>query len=255
LKAETKRYKNLLEGISEEELGVQIQNLDKKISENEMLLKDEVLLDPAELERMKLITAQIEEQYNTLASERKTLNRQIETAEGGAELLASYLERKEVIGITKEKLIEELAIISLTKECVYKARQNVMISTLELLEKRTSDILDMITKGKYKKVRFDKASLNFEVYSDKKKDWANPHLELSQETVEQIYLTARLALTEIIAGKVSPPIILDDPFNGFDMERRENTMELLKTMSKKHQVLLLTANDLYDKWADNVIQL
>lgn len=255
LDSETKRCKSLLEGISEEELELKVQNLDKKFSENEILLKDQVVLEPAELERLKLIVAQLEEQYNTLASEKKTLNRQIETAEGGTELLGSYLERKEIIINMKGNLVEELVVLSLTKECVYKARQNVMISTLELLEKRTSDILNMITKGKYNKVRFDKASLNFEVYSDKKKDWVNPNRELSQETVEQIYLTARLALTEIIANKISPPIILDDPFNGFDMERRENTMELLKDMSKKYQVLLLTANDTYDKWADNIIQL
>ena len=76
------------------------------------------------------------------------------------------------------------------KECIEKAREDIMISTLELLEKRTSEILKMITNGKYKQVRFDKTSLKFKVFSDEKNDWVEPHLELSQATVEQIYLTA-----------------------------------------------------------------
>jgi len=255
LDSEKQHYSNLLEGYSEEEIEIQLQNLEKDISDNEAFLKNNVPLESAELERMKLIVTQLEEQYNTLENEIKSLNRLIETAEGGFELLGSYLERKEAASSKKINLVEELATLSLTKECIEKARQNVMISTLELLEKRTSEILQIITNDKYNKVRFDKSSLQFEVFSEMKKGWVNPHRELSKETVEQIYLTARLAMTEILVNDVSPPIILDDPFSSFDQERRESTMKLLKQMSENRQILLLTTDDEYDRWADNTVQL
>jgi len=171
LDSEKQHYSNLLEGYSEEEIEIQLQNLEKDISDNEAFLKNNVPLESAELERMKLIVTQLEEQYNTLENEIKSLNRLIETAEGGFELLGSYLERKEAVSSKKINLVEELATLSLTKECIEKARQNVMISTLELLEKRTSEILQIITNDKYNKVRFDKSSLQFEVFSEMKKGW------------------------------------------------------------------------------------
>jgi uncharacterized protein YhaN len=207
------------------------------------------------LERLKLIVGQLAEQKDNLEREFKALSRQVDTAEGGSELLASYNERKEALGRRMTDLVEELAILNLTKECIEKARQDVMISTLELLEKRTSEILDLITGGKYNKVRFDKSSLKFEVFSPEKNGWVEPQAELSQATVEQIYLTARLALTEILGEKSRPPIILDDTFEHFDPTRHEGAMKLLKQMAENRQIFLLTSDNDYDSWADHTIQL
>jgi len=255
LQIERENYEKLLDGLTQEEIEIKAQNLEKEIFDAKIVLENFESPDPAELERLKLIVSQLEEQKDNLQEELKTLNRQIETAEGGTELLASYLERTEQASESKINLIEELSILSLTKECIEKARQNVMISTLELLEKRTSEILEIITGGKYKEVKFDQSSLKFKVFSDEKNDWAEPQLELSQATIEQIYLTARLALTEILGDKAKPPIILDDTFDSFDPARHEDTMKLLKQMAENRQILLLTSDDHYDAWADKTIQL
>ncbi|OQX92988.1 MAG: hypothetical protein B6D58_00035 [candidate division Zixibacteria bacterium 4484_95] len=257
LKSETERYQSLLDGQTEEQFKQKFKDLERKINKNKAFLEKCAgqVIDTAEVERLELIVAQLEEQNNNLKSEIKSLNHQIDTAEGGVELLASYLERKEEARAKKIKLVEELSVLSLTKRCIEKARQNVMISTLELLEKRTSEILEMITGGKYKKVRFDKSTLRFEVFVDDKRGWVDPLKELSRGTIEQIYLTARLALTEILSDKAQPPIILDDPFNNLDAQRLENTMKMLKQMSENRQILLLTSDDSMDSWADNIIQL
>jgi len=255
LKTETAKYQGLLSGSSIDDIERKVQELEKKISDNKTALENLVPLAPTELDRLKLVVSQLAQQKDTLETEIRSLDRQIETAEGGSELLASYLERKEQITSQKNALVEELATLSMTKEYIEKARQSIMMSTLELLEKRTSEMLEIITSGKYRRVQFDKMSLGFKVYCDKKEDWVDPHVELSRETVEQIYLTARLALTEILAGEVTPPIILDDPFVGFDEARRENTMKVLKQMAEKRQVVLLTTDESYDRWADNTIVL
>ena len=255
LTAEKETYVKYLAGSTEEELEIQLQNLEKEFAGIKSEQHNGEKLDPAEVERLKLITAQLEEQKNTLENEIRNLQRQIETTEGGAELLASYLERQEDIAAEKIRLVEELAVLSLTKECIEKSRQNVMISTLDLLEKRTSEILDLITDGRYNQVRFERATLNFEVYSSEKNGWVNPRKELSQGTIEQIYLTARLSLTEILGDEAKPPIILDDPFESFDSKRRENSLKILKQMARDRQIFLLTSGDTYDSWADNMIQL
>jgi uncharacterized protein YhaN len=255
LKSEKQNYTQYLDGYSQEEWEIKLQNYEKEIFDNKIVLENHDLPESSELERLKLIVGQLAEQKDNLEKEFKTLSRQVDNAEGGSELLASYLGRKEAIGMKMTDLVEELAILNLTKECIEKARQNVMISTLELLEKRTSEILDLITDGKYKQVRFDKSSLKFEVFSPEKNGWVEPHAELSQATVEQIYLTARLALTEILGDKSKPPIILDDTFEHFDPARHEGAMKLLKQMAENRQIFLLTSDNAYDSWADNTIQL
>jgi uncharacterized protein YhaN len=255
LKAEKQTYNQYLDGYSMEEWEIKLQNYEKEIFDNKILLQNHDLPDASELERLKLIVGQLAEQKDNLEREFKSLSRQVDTAEGGSELLASYNERKEALGRRMTDLVEELAILNLTKECIEKARQDVMISTLELLEKRTSEILDLITGGKYNKVRFDKSSLKFEVFSPEKNGWVEPQAELSQATVEQIYLTARLALTEILGEKSRPPIILDDTFEHFDPTRHEGAMKLLKQMAENRQIFLLTSDNDYDSWADHTIQL
>ncbi len=255
LKTEKQNYTQFLGGFSEEEFEIKLQNLEKEIFDNKIILENHQEMDDDEVERLKQIVEQLGEQKDNLEKEYNTLIRQIDTAEGGSELLASYMERKASAGLKMTELVEEISILSLTKECIEKGRQNVMISTLELLEKRTSEILEMITNGRYKEVRFDKSSLKFEVFSKEKNDWVEPHLALSQATIEQIYLTARLALTEILGDKAKPPIILDDTFDSFDPERHDGVMRLLKQMSLDRQILLLTSDDNYDSWADNTVQL
>ena len=60
---------------------------------------------------------------------------------------------------------------------------------------------------------------------------------------------------EILGDKAKPPIILDDTFDRFDPERHDGTMKLLKQLSEDRQILLLTSDDHYDRWADKTIQL
>jgi|GEM_PF-1573491 DNA repair exonuclease SbcCD ATPase subunit len=257
LKMERDHFESYLGGVSETELEQQCRDLRVKEAELKELIqvsKNEKR-DPAELERLRQVVAQLEEQRNTLAGEITVFSRQLETAEGGAELLASYIERRDELSARKIKLVEELSILGMTKECIEQARQNIMISTLEVLESRTSEILQMITAGKYSRVRFDKSTLKFEVFADQKNGWVDPEKELSKATVEQIYLTARLALTELLAEKSKPPIILDDPFDSFDSQRLDNTMKMLKQLAADRQILLLTSDDRFDRYADHTIQL
>jgi len=211
--------------------------------------------DQSEITRLKHVVAQISEQKSALENEIAVFRRKLETAEGGAELLASYLERKEELTMRKMKFVEELAILGLTKECVEIARQNIMISTLELLENRTSELLAAMTGGRYDRVRFDRASLKFKVFSKQKNDYVDPESELSRATADQVYLTARLALTEIMADQAKAPLILDEPFECLDPNRLENTMKMLKQLSAGRQILLLTSGNRLDKYADHLVEI
>jgi uncharacterized protein YhaN len=104
-------------------------------------------------------------------------------------------------------------------------------------------------------VRFDRSSLKFEVWSDDKSNWLDPDKWLSAGTIDQIYLAARLALADLVSEGKNSILILDDPFASYDEKRLENAMKVIRKLSQNHQILLLTSQDHYDKWADSTINL
>ena len=104
-------------------------------------------------------------------------------------------------------------------------------------------------------MRFDRSNLKFEVWSDDKGEWLYPEKWLSAGTMDQIYLAARLALADIVSEEKNSILILDDPFASYDEKRLENAMKVIRELSENHQILLLTSQDHYDKWADSTINL
>jgi uncharacterized protein YhaN len=256
-KREKEIYDSLMGGGSPQDMEQRLSYLQQQLK---MLFAEREILeanpmDDAEINRQELVINQFEERIKDLERERTVLQQHISTVEGGAELLASYMERKDELNAKSEELKREVAILKLTAACINEARQNVLISTLEVLNNKTSEILDKLTSGRYRNVQFDKSNLKFEVYLESKKEWVDPELVLSTGTVDQIYLAARLALAEIISGDRKSMMILDDPFANYDEDRLENAMKIIKELSADHQILLLTSQNHYDKWADSLITL
>ena len=78
---------------------------------------------------------------------------------------------------------------------------------------------------------------------------------LSQGTLDQFYLAARLALVRQVTQLKNPPLVFDDPFITFDDARARQALGLLKAMARDHQVIYLTCSSRYDAVADVVLQL
>jgi DNA repair exonuclease SbcCD ATPase subunit len=254
---EMARYNEILSGKTLSELEKQLtdQNGQMEGLVNEKNNLGNYSGEDLDLDRQKLIIDQIEERIKDLEKERTVLIHQIETAEGGAELLASYSERRDKMRARLDAMKKEIEILKLTAECIEAARQNILTSKLEVLNNKTSRYLEGLTSGRYSKVRFDDSSLKFEVWSGEREAWLDPEKSLSAGTVEQIYLAARLALADLVSEERNSILIFDDPFAGYDQARLENAMNMLKDLSANHQIFLLTSQDHYDRWADSTIVL
>ncbi|OGC91985.1 MAG: hypothetical protein A2W25_08255 [candidate division Zixibacteria bacterium RBG_16_53_22] len=250
-------YDDLLGGISVQDLEHRYEVLQEALEKVKRDKRDlsQFIVDEGDLARQTQVISQYEDRIKDLERERIVLRQQIESAEGGAELLASFVERREYLRARADKLLHDVAILRLTANCVNEARQNVLVSTLEVLNVRTSEILHRFTSGRYSKVRFDKSSMKFRIYSEDRGDWVDPEGGLSSGTLDQVYLAARLALADIVSEHKNPPVILDDPFANYDEKRLDNAMKVLKELSADHQILLLTSHSHYDRWADTTITL
>jgi hypothetical protein len=134
------------------------------------------------------------------------------------------------------------------------AEQATMKKAARYLEQSMSADIARITAGRYHDLRVDEGKLSFEVFSPEMDDWVDEQ-HLSQGTLDQLYLCARLGIVRQITQPQTPPLVLDDPFVTFDDERAQRALALLKDIAAEHQIILLTTSDRYDGLADHVIEL
>ncbi len=104
------------------------------------------------------------------------------------------------------------------------------------LNERVSDILKQITGGKYEKVWTDE-ELNIHVLGGGRRI---PLYQLSKGTIEQIYLSLRLAAAEILYEE-RMPLVLDDTFAYYDDARLKNTLAFLADYPA--QIIILTCHN------------
>ena len=135
-----------------------------------------------------------------------------------------------------------------------EAEQSTMKKAARFLEQRMAADVGRITGGRYRRLRVDETNLRFSVYSVESKDWVDA-ANLSQGTLDQLYLCARLGIVRQVTQPASPPLIFDDPFVTFDDSRARRAFELLADVAGEHQIIFLTCSDRYDDLAEKVIEL
>lgn len=81
--------------------------------------------------------------------------------------------------------------------------------------------------------------------------------ELSQATTEQLYLSLRLALANSFRALTAWPILIDDSFVNFDINRTKRALQLIRQISTEQQIIFFTCHqhivELFDE--DEVIHL
>ena len=134
------------------------------------------------------------------------------------------------------------------------AERGTMKKAARFLEQRMARDVERVTGGRYRRLKVDEATLSFAVHSPELDDWVDVR-RLSQGTLDQLYLCARLGIVRQVTQPGAPPLIFDDPFVTFDEERAGRALRLLKDIARELQVIYLTTSDRYDKLADRVVVL
>jgi uncharacterized protein YhaN len=126
------------------------------------------------------------------------------------------------------------ALFRRSKEQYERERQPAVL-------RRASEHIQMLTNGRYVRVLSPIGSNQIRVQRSD-----GEHLDpayLSRGTAEQLYLAVRFALAEEYARTKKPlPLVLDDVFVNFDKERLVRSLNVLREVSKQHQVLLFTCH-------------
>lgn len=171
--------------------------------------------------------------------------------DGNYQQLIQELENKKA---AIEQLAKEWARKKIATELIYRTLRQGMDNPIPEMNKMANEIFSILTYGRYNQIKLNKSGIKVRQFSDV---LFEPH-ELSQGTLEQLYVALRLAFVENASDMVQMPIIIDDAFVNFDEIRKTSMYRVLEKISHNHQVLFFTfdqhAKEVFGK-EDNLIDL
>ena len=190
----------------------------------------------AKLENINLEIQKVENELNHKKIELHTLDLDNKNIEPKLENL-SNLEEELVENTQKMMSLKSLEkSIYLAKEVLEQSYERMKNTVTPKFTEELSRTIAEITNGKYNKVRLnDDTGL---VVESENGNYI-PVSRLSVGTIDQLYLSLRLAMVENLSEE-KMPIILDETFAYYDTERLENILRYIAERFSDHQVMIFT---------------
>ncbi len=131
--------------------------------------------------------------------------------------------------------------LTLAIEALSEANTRLQTRFSPEVSRRAGEIMARLTDGRYDRLYFDKG---FDAGAGEEGSAEiHPVIALSDGTADEIYLSLRLAMCDLLLGGDDPcPIVLDDALANFDDRRCERALDLLLDMSRKRQVILFSCH-------------
>lgn len=246
LENEQKIYENNLEQIINEINKIKLENnINNNLEENKLINKYEKNIEKNEINNLlkienineKIIL--LENQINNSKIEINKLELKKDNIEPELEKLVSLEEELFSLKNQYENLKKTNESIELVKNLLSKAYEKMKNSVSPRFTEKLSNNISKITKGKYCKLYFnDEQGLIVELNNGN----YIPAERLSIGTIDQLYLSLRLAMLDEIS-KEKVPIILDEPFAYYDDEKLKNILIYLSTEFSDRQIIILTCTN------------
>lgn len=214
--SETETEQLLQEIRSEQDVAIQIANLQQSLTETKQ--KQESLNE--QIAKFQLEIEQLE-----LSNDHST---------------AIYQYQMEVD--TLQQQAESWAILKVAQTALAQAKLNYQANHLEAVLQHTSSFFQTLTTGRYRQVFTPTENESFEVEGN---DYIRYTIDkLSQGTVDQLYISLRLAISVVMSERYKMPLMMDDAFVHFDETRMNNMLAIVKQLAEKQQVIIFTCNRL-----------
>lgn len=246
LENEKNIYENNLEQLLNEINKIKSENNFKNnLEENKLINKYEKNINKNEINYL-LKKENINQEINLLENEINDLKIEINKLELKKENIEPELENisslEEELYSLKEQynnLQKANESIELVKKLLTKAYDNMKNSVSPVFTEKLSNNIATITKGKYCKLTLnDEQGLIVELENGN----YIPAERLSIGTIDQLYLSLRLAMLDEIS-KEKVPIILDEAFAYYDDERLKNILLYLVNEFNDRQIIILTCTN------------
>ena len=170
------------------------------------------------------------------------------------ELLSSETEKQksllEELARSKEEMEEktqQMKADRIARDIITLVYKDLKEKFAPELEKRAEILLSRITQGKYQKIVVDEDDLDVLVKVPEKRKPVNVDV-LSQGTRDQLYLSLRIALSELLSGDKHLPLVFDEAFYTFDEDRLKEAFGVLSDIAQTTQVVVFTHDESYTQY-------
>ena len=137
----------------------------------------------------------------------------------------------------------EYEAIDLAIEVLGEAETRLREQFSPALNQQSAAVFSAMTGGKYGSL-----TLSRDFSATVNSDGARSALYLSAGTLDQLYLSVRLALCGLTVPDA--PILLDDALCAFDDSRMALAMDALREMGRERQIMLFTCQSREGRWAE-----
>ena len=238
-------YKTYYEFKEQKRLIGQIENYynQLKTSFDERRLEDLLTINQDEYDLNQKINnykneiTKIDNEINYLREKIATLDaeiKQMEETEAYSEVLhkLSYKKAK------AKELAFEWAAMKLATDTLEQTKKSFHQKYMNDVIEKASHYFNIITKSKYVAIYPPQKNKTFSVETELRTRFTID--QLSQGTIDQLYVALRIAISTVMSEKYSVPFIIDDAFVHFDNKREQAVMRLLEEITKEQQVILFT---------------
>jgi uncharacterized protein YhaN len=160
---------------------------------------------------------------------------------------------EEQIDLKKEELIRcqlQRDALNLTIQTLDESIEEYQEEYLLRISLKTGEYFNLFTQGRYTGVEIGTGeAITVQIQDDEEFEVDS----LSTGAKDQLYLAMRLAIADLLSAETQLPLILDDSFVNFDINRLSAALEAISKISRERQVILLTHDAAYVDWADRVI--
>jgi AAA domain-containing protein len=184
----------------------------------------------------------LNEERNQVQININNIDKEIEEIENTIRNLAEVEEEIEFYEDKISFFKEKIQVAKIASEKIIEISDSIKGDFMPLLKKSISENFAYVTGGKYKEVAIDE-DMNISIVSEDNNNRNISIDSLSGGTIDQLYLSLRISLSNILSGNQNIPIILDDSFVQYDSNRLKKSIEMLAKESERRQVILFTCQE------------
>lgn len=206
--------------------------------------KEELVQRSFDVQQVAYLQKEVRETIEGLENELEVLRKRLVEVEHGIQLLESsddYSKASYTYQIEKDKLqqdSETWAVLKVMQTALAEAKKAYKERYLTEIIEWTTNYFKTMTDARYIRVYAPTDKQGFQVERATKDRYGVE--ELSQGSVDQLYVALRLAISKVMSDKYVVPLIIDDAFIHFDSKRTEKSIAILNDISREQQVFLFT---------------
>ncbi|WP_408009493.1 AAA family ATPase [Pseudalkalibacillus sp. A8] len=203
--------------------------------------------NPDEVLNLSSRLTELEEEYDGINSAIDRLRDECSRLQASITHLeedGTYSNQLHALHLAQSEFIAEAkkwAVYRTAQYILDRAKRNYQAERQPRVIKRAENYFSALTEGGYKRIIAPKGEASFLIERNDRVVF-RPE-ELSRATMEQLYLSLRIALAEEYENQGEFPLIMDDILVNFDEKRRNLAFDLIKSIAGERQVLYFTCHE------------